>query len=242
MATVFSESDGDIKEVLKVIVSSKEFWSKESLQQKTKSPFEYAIAAVRAVDADVKMPYMLYQWVAKMGQKLYFYQAPTGFPDKGQYWINTGSLLNRMNFGLAFAAQKIPGISFDLAALNQHHEPGSAAEALATYCKLLLPERHHEATIKRLMPLINDPAFEQKIREAADKNMPADEEKMKGNGVPYMNEQLADQMANEEKLAQRTLRKKNTANVNTTPLVSGNNSVLAQVVGIIIGSPEFQKR
>ncbi len=69
-----------------------------------------------------------------MGQKLYYYQAPTGFPDKGQYWINTGSLLNRMKFGLAFASQKIPGISFNLAALNNNHEPESAEDALKKYC------------------------------------------------------------------------------------------------------------
>ena len=61
-----------------------------------------------------------------MGEKKYYYQAPTGFPDRGSYWINTGSLLNRMNFGLALATGRIPGVHFDLAALNNGHEPESA--------------------------------------------------------------------------------------------------------------------
>ena len=64
-----------------------------------------------------------------MGEQKYFYQAPTGFPDKGQYWINTGSLLNRMNFGLALADGRVPGVKFDLLALNKNHEPESAENA-----------------------------------------------------------------------------------------------------------------
>ncbi|MGQ4828547.1 DUF1800 family protein, partial [Enterococcus faecalis] len=68
-----------------------------------------------------------------MGQKFYYYQAPTGFPDKASYWINTGALLNRMNFGLAFATEKIPGIKINLAALNDNHEPESTDAALVTY-------------------------------------------------------------------------------------------------------------
>src|SRR5204862_3326185 len=124
---------------------------------KTKSPFELAVSTVRALTAEVKAPFMLYQWISKMGQNLYYYQAPTGFPDRAQYWINTGSLLSRMNFGLAFAGQRIPGISFSLELINYNHEPESAAAALETYSKLMMPERNLDATIKRLTPLINDP-------------------------------------------------------------------------------------
>ena len=107
-------------------------------------------------------PFQLYQWVNKMGQKIYNYQAPTGFPDKGQYWINTGSLLNRMNFGLALASGRIPGVKLDLLALNQNHEPESAEAALRIYSKILMPERNVEETVKRLTPMLNDPELQQK--------------------------------------------------------------------------------
>jgi uncharacterized protein (DUF1800 family) len=100
MAKTFIAKDGDIKQVLITMVSSPEFWGKEAVREKTKSPFELAISTVRSLNADITTPYELYKWTDKMGQKLYCYQAPTGFPDKGQYWINTGALLNRMNFGL----------------------------------------------------------------------------------------------------------------------------------------------
>ncbi|WP_323825077.1 DUF1800 family protein, partial [Pseudomonas aeruginosa] len=85
-----------------------------------------------------------------MGQKIYYYQAPTGFPDRASYWINTGALLNRMNFGLAFATQKIPGIKIDLASLNNNHELESAEDALKVYSNIFLPERDHTENLKRL--------------------------------------------------------------------------------------------
>jgi hypothetical protein len=242
MAASFVQHYGDIKEVLKTMVASPEFWQKDALRGKTKSPFELAISAVRSLDAKVEMPFMLYQWVTKMGQKLYYYQAPTGFPDKGQYWINTGSLLYRMKFGLAFASQKIPGVSFSLAALNNNREPESAVAALNTYSRIIMPERDLDETIKRLEPMINDPSIQQKIETASEKNTVA------GNTMSpedKMNEEEmnvpAGKNMSEEKLARQMLRK-NGAKEISMPVAEGNNSMLAQVVGIILGSPEFQRR
>lgn len=243
MAAAFTKSDGDIKQVLITMVSAPEFWDKEALREKTKSPFELAISAVRAVNAEVTKPYMLYKWIAKMGQEMYRYQAPTGFPDRGQYWINTGSLLNRMKFGLVFAEQKIPGISFSLAAINNNHEPESAEAALVTYSKIILPERNLDATIKRLTPLISDPSINQKINEAAGKQIVNTEvaEEKTGNDE-MMNNESNNPDINEEQSAKRTMRKSNKdpeADMAGNP---GDNSMLAQVVGIILGSPEFQRR
>lgn len=243
MAATFTRSDGNIKEVLTTMVSSPEFWQKDAIREKTKSPFELTISAVRALDANVEAPFMLYQWVSKMGQKLYYYQAPTGFPDKGQYWINTGSLLNRMKFGLAFASQKIPGVTFNLSALNNNHEPESAADALAKYCTIILPERNLDETIKRLEPMVNDPSIQQKIETAADKNTVAGNTMMPEEKM--MNEDEGDVIngknMSEEKLAKKMMKKNNGKEV-LMPMEVGNNSMLAQVVGIILGSPEFQRR
>ncbi len=126
MSATFLKTKGNISDMLITMVSSPEFWSREALREKTKSPFELAISAVRSLNADIFQPYQLFTWINKMGQKIYSYQAPTGFPDKGQYWINTGSLLNRMNFGLALASQRIQGVRVNLAALNKNREPESS--------------------------------------------------------------------------------------------------------------------
>lgn len=243
MAASFTKNDGDIKEVLITMVSAPEFWSKDALREKTKSPFELTISAVRAVNAEIDKPFMLYQWITKMGQPLYHYQAPTGFPDKGQYWINTGSLLNRMKFGLAFAAQKIPGVTFSLAKLNDNHEPESAEAALLTYSKLILPERNTDATIKRLTPLINDPSINQKIDDAANKTGNGNDNTMtKQNNDDMMGETYSGKEMSEEKMAKRILAKNNKGGNMPMATVQGDNSMLAQVVGIILGSPEFQRR
>lgn len=106
MTKTFEQTNGNIKEVLLTMVHDQAFWNRNLSREKIKSPFELVISAVRATNAEVNQPIQLFNWCTCMGQKLYFYQAPTGFPDRASYWINTGALLNRMNFGLAFAAQK----------------------------------------------------------------------------------------------------------------------------------------
>lgn len=207
MAKTFRDKDGDIREVLMTMVTSPEFWNTSAVREKTKSPFELAMGAVRSLRARINQPFQLYNWVTRMGEKMYFYQAPTGFPDKGQFWINTGSLLNRMNFGLALATGRIPGITFDLAVLNNNHEPESAQAALVTYCKLIMPERDLDQTIQRLSPMLGDPGLQQKVNAAA------------------------------------TTHNDETAMTEPAPAPSPMTSATtAQVVGIIIGSPEFQRR
>ncbi len=226
MAKTFMTNDGDIKQVLMTMVASPEFWGTQSVREKTKSPFELAIGAVRALHADIRQPYQLYTWIDKMGEKIYYYQAPTGFPDKAQYWINTGALLNRMNFGLALASNRIPGIRVDLAALNDHHEPESTQSALITYAKLIMPERNMDATIKQLTPMLNDPNLMKKVDEAATKTAPpATTNDMTGNDM----------------LAGGTIRLKGGGN-NIPRQLPGDNTMLAQVVGVVVGSPEFQRR
>ena len=220
MSASFLKNNGDIKMVLLAMVNAPEFWSAEALREKTKSPFEFAISAVKVLDATINQPYQLYNWITKMGQQMYNYQAPTGFPDQGQYWINTGSLLNRMNFGLALSAQKIPGISFDLMALNNHHEPESVDDALLVYSKIFMPERKLTATIERLKPMVNTPNLETKVANAATK---------------YTSNTTMD-------MADPTALPKEEQTKQTAAAEANKNTMFSQVIGVIIGSPEFQRK
>ena len=231
MAKTFRDKDGDIKQVLLTMVLSPEFWSKEAVREKTKSPFELTISSVRSLNADIQMPYQLYNWIDKMGQKMYYYQAPTGFPDKGQYWINSGALLNRMNFGLALASLRIPGVKIDLLKLNKGHEPESAEAALLTYGKIIMPERDLQQSVSRLTPLLHDPQLQQKVENKANKQLLA---KQPGDQEDD-NEQM-NMKNNQDKKQQMS---KTFASAATE---KGNTNMLSQVVGIIIGSPEFQRR
>lgn len=217
MAKTFRDTNGDIKKVLITMTTSLEFWDVSAIRAKTKSPFELAISSIRALQADVRNPYLVYNWITRMGQQVYFYQAPTGFPDKGQHWINTGSLLNRMNFGLALADERIPGIKFNLLELNNNHEPESAEDALTTYSKLLMPGRNMDETMKRLTPLLNAPDLQQKVDEAAGK---------------AAQPTVATDSLHDEILSQQPI----------TNAGKNNQYRLSQVIGILLGSPEFQRR
>ena len=224
MAKTFAQTDGNIRKVLITMVSSPEFWSAKALREKTKSPFELVISSARALNARIDQPLQLYNWANKMGQRLYAYQAPTGFPDKSQYWINSGALLNRMNFGLAMATGRIPGVRVNLTALNNNHEPESPEAALAIYGKILMPERNLNQTLKQLTPMLSEKNLASKVEVAAAKTPQgnSDEETdMKMNGVAKKD------------------RKKGRA---AQTIANGNNSMLAQVVGVILGSPEFQRK
>lgn len=249
MAEVFLQTKGNIKALMITMVNSPEFWDTKALREKVKSPFELAISAIRATNADVQQPFQIYTWCMKMGQRFYYYQAPTGFPDRAGYWINTGSLLNRMNFGLAFATEKIPGIKLNLVALNNNREPESAEAALAVYSKILLPERNQEENIRRLTALARDVNAEKKINDAAaqsgaiaaDSNMSTDNNMMM-NETPVKGKGKRGKKANQNPNAgEKAALGKKSSNF-TLAYVPGNNAVVSQVAGIIIGSPEFQRK
>jgi len=209
MADTFLKSGGDMKKVLTVMVSSPEFWDKRNMYDKVKTPFELAISTVRALDGQIENPNRLVNWVTRMGEKKYYYVAPTGFPDQSGYWINTGSLLNRMNFGLASISNKASGVDIDLLELTNHREPESAEEALEVFARLLLPSTDIAVLKSRLSPLLTAQNLRQKI------------EKSSGGTFYEKTDKKENLMAKGKK---------------------SNNAMLAQVVGLIIGSPEFQRR
>jgi uncharacterized protein (DUF1800 family) len=139
LAGVYRESGGDVRAVVRAIAESREFWSPAARGAKVKSPFELAVSALRALGAEVSDPKPTVAWISKLGEPLYSYQPPTGYPDRAEAWLNAGTLLARMNFGLRLATGKVAGVKVDLAALSDPQKPRSFQEALAVYPPLLLP-------------------------------------------------------------------------------------------------------
>jgi uncharacterized protein (DUF1800 family) len=109
MAETFQKTDGDIREVLHTMIYSPEFWSKDVYRTKIKTPFELVVSATRAVGAEVDVPFALVQWTTRIGQPLYQCEPPTGYSNKADAWVSTGSLLNRMNFSLALTSNRLRG-------------------------------------------------------------------------------------------------------------------------------------
>jgi hypothetical protein len=108
-AAVFTRTDGDIREVVRTIVTSNEFFSQKAFRSKVKSPFEVVVSAMRAMNAEPDATPRTAQVIAYLGQPLYGHQAPNGYPETGDAWMNTGAILNRINFGMAAAANRFPG-------------------------------------------------------------------------------------------------------------------------------------
>jgi uncharacterized protein (DUF1800 family) len=117
MAKTFQKSGGDIREVMRTMIYSPEFWSRDAYRAKVKTPYELVVSSLRALGTDVDTAMPLAQWVARIGEPLYQCQPPTGYSDKAETWVNSGALLNRLNFSLALAGNKVRGSRSDIAAL-----------------------------------------------------------------------------------------------------------------------------
>jgi len=110
VAARFRATDGDLREVMRTLLTAPEFFAGDSYHAKIKTPFEFVVSAVRATDAEVHDARLLARQVADLGEPLYQCQPPTGYKDTADAWVNTGALVGRMNFGLALAGNKLRGV------------------------------------------------------------------------------------------------------------------------------------
>ncbi|HKT69624.1 MAG TPA: DUF1800 domain-containing protein, partial [Terriglobales bacterium] len=111
MQSTFLKKDGDIREVLRAMFRSPEFWAPEAYRAKVKTPLEFVASAVRATGAEVNDPQPLLQFLNRMGEPLYGCQPPNGYSMMADAWVNSSALLNRMNFALALATGRLPGLN-----------------------------------------------------------------------------------------------------------------------------------
>lgn len=109
-AAEFTRTDGNIREVVRVIVTSNEFFSTAAYRAKVKSPFELVTSALRIMNASGDLTPRSAQLVSRLGQPIFGHLAPNGYPEVGDEWMNTGAILNRINFGQTVAAGRVPGV------------------------------------------------------------------------------------------------------------------------------------
>jgi uncharacterized protein (DUF1800 family) len=107
-AQVFRDTDGDLRAVVRAIVTSPEFFSRVAYRSKVKSPLETVVSTLRALGAGIDTTAVTAMLVARLGQPIYGRQSPDGWPETGSEWMNTGAILNRINFGMAVASNRLP--------------------------------------------------------------------------------------------------------------------------------------
>jgi uncharacterized protein (DUF1800 family) len=157
MAKTFSASNGDIRAVLRTMIYAPEFWSKDAYRSKVKTPFELVASTSRALNAESTITLPLSQWVGRMGEPLYLCQPPTGYSDKAETWVNTGALLNRLNFALAFAGDKMGGATVDLNPMLGAEASQDPGAALARSIQIFLDGQITPSTQATLEARLKDP-------------------------------------------------------------------------------------
>ncbi len=132
VAKTFQDTDGDLREVMRTILTSPELFSPAATRAKVKTPFEFVASALRATGAQVEDGQALVNNLRQMGMPLYGAQPPTGYVDHAETWVNTGALLNRMNFAMALVNNRVRGVTVDLARLTGATDIDATRQALVT--------------------------------------------------------------------------------------------------------------
>ena len=223
VAATFTKTDGDIREVLRTIFTSPEFNSPEAYRAKIKRPFELAISAIRTLGGETTGGPQLHQWIARMGEPLYGFQTPDGYSDTAESWVNTGGLLERLNFGLTLASNRIPGTRVDLKQFVSKSD-GSSLDQEQTMDRFLNLIIAGDVTPKTKAALLKQ------LKDQTPLVVPAISQRQ----TPAMNdESMAADLDVNGPLRQRQQLARADANI-TDPLT--------KMVGLILGSPEFQRQ
>ena len=216
VADAFHKSKGDIKTTLRALFTDKEFFAPENYRAKIKTPFEVVASGMRVVGAETN-GVGVQSLLGKMGEPLYGYQAPTGYPDTAEDWVNTGALLERMNFSVALASNRIPGTRVDLAKFAAKNK----AEVLNKSVAAVLGGEIAANTRAMLLKQIEQPLIEPKLPVEAEEASMENAAMMRpagGGGGRRGGGRQARLLA-----------------------PSGNAEVF-KVVGLILGSPDFQRQ
>ncbi len=157
MADTFLKTDGDIREVLRTMYRSPEFWAPQAYRAKVKTPLEFVASAVRAGGVDVQNAAPLVQALNRMGMPLYGAQPPTGYSTKADAWVNSAALLNRMNLALALGTGRLPGIRLEPELLLGNAPPPDVTQILAVLENALLSGDVSRQTHETIEMELNDP-------------------------------------------------------------------------------------
>ncbi len=199
MTKTFLKKDGDIREVLRTMFDSPEFWAPQTYRARVKTPLEFIASAVRASGAEVNNPRPLMQALNRMGMPLYGAQPPTGYKTTADSWVGSSALLNRMNFALTLAANKLPGVIV----------PDAAVVKDETELHRLQPQEH----------VANEAVPASDVLAQFEKSLLAGE---------------VSQQTTETILKQLTA----TQPVSSPPKAPNT----ALIIGLLMGSPEFQRK
>jgi len=161
MSQTFLKKDGDIREVMKTMLKSPEFWAPDAYRAKVKTPLEFVASAARASGANISNAMPMVRQLQNMGMPLYGMQPPTGYSMKAETWVSSAALLGRMNFALSLASGKMRGAKADPQSLLGTNPPTDGGQALADLESTLLAGDVSKQTHDTIVAQLGDPTFTQ---------------------------------------------------------------------------------
>lgn len=232
----FRRTDGNIREVMRTIVTSEEFFSAAAWRAKVKSPFEVVVSALRAMEATADTTGRAAALVARLGQGIYQHQAPNGWPETGDGWINTGAILNRINFGMALASGGVPGVRLKQWPLYATLDTMPRDRQVEGVVRALLGG-DVSADMRAILLSGDHPMLEQARAQAAVPDSGA----MRASVAPSG---LQASTAAGSTMVTRDPGTRLARGMGPAVRFSGSGAPqgLPQIIGLAIGSPEFQRR
>jgi hypothetical protein len=197
---------------LRALFTDKEFFAPENYRAKIKTPLELAISSIRALGAETNASPALIAMLNKLGEVPYGYQAPTGYPDTAEDWVNTGALLERLNFAVAIASNRIPGTKVNL----KEYEAPEKSKILEKAIAEVLDGEVSAATRATLKKQIEQPLPVVKAAEV-EADEAAEMTGMPGQGRRGMNRRAQ-------------------------LLPPSGDPEVFKVVSLVLGTPEFQRQ
>ena len=217
MAATWVKTGGDIREVLRTMLQSPEFWSQDAYRAKVKTPEEYVISAVRATGGEVVHPAALVEAIGQLGMPLYGCQTPNGYSWMADAWLNSGELLDRMNFSLALADNNAGTVMGWDKLMGIDGQPGVSGDA-------------KEA---KLEELLLDGAVSDRTRSVVLTQLAQQQGAATGNGQrPQMPKPV------------NFVRPRDFGQLlqSVAPLPPPGDQQAALLGGLLLGSPDFQRR
>jgi len=243
MAATFLKTNGDIKSVLRTMFHSPEFWAPQTYRAKVKTPVEFVVSALRASNAQVNNPQALVQALDRLGMPIYGMQTPNGYSWKKDDWVSTNALIGRMNFALVLSGGRVPGTMTSwptlLGASGDTDVVSAPTPATEKQLEgLILGEPAAQRTRETVLQQFNNPTAQQMAEQNFNKRPASDPEMAESNGTA-MSGATMNQPANPGgALLVRTRGgqgfNRRQQNLPETPLDT--------MAGLLIGSPDFQRR
>jgi uncharacterized protein (DUF1800 family) len=159
VAKRFLANGGDLRDTVRAIVTSPEFFDPQYYRAKIKSPFEYVVSALRAVGGATDGRAIARQ-IAEMGEPLYLCQPPTGYSDTADAWVSSGALLARLNFALALAQGRLPGTQADAGILRLAGSASVTGRGVDSAAHWLIGTDISEETLSTITKRVAEPGSE----------------------------------------------------------------------------------